>query len=141
MATLSGATGNVAVIGADGSLVVNNIRGTDITASSATAAAANNITLPGVAGKTTYISGFSITGAGATAASVIAITLTGLISGTENFVLAIPAGATVGVTPLVVQFSFRPIPASAVNTAITLNVPSFGAGNTNAAVSAHGFQL
>ena len=33
----------------------------------------------------------------------------------------------------------QPLPASAVNTAITVTVPSFGAGNTNAAVVVYGF--
>lgn len=50
-----------------------------------------------------------------------------------------PLGATAALTSLIVAYT-RPIPASAVNTAITVNVPSFGAGNTNAAVTAHGFQ-
>jgi hypothetical protein len=109
-------------------------------ASGNVAAAATTATLAGTAAKTTYITGFEVTGAGATAASVIVITVTGLLGGTETYILAIPAGATVGVTPLVVQFSL-PVPASAVNTAIVVNVPSFGAGSTNAAVVAHGFQL
>ena len=76
--------------------------------------------------------------AGATGASVVSITLTGTISGTLNYSLAVPAGASAGVTPLVVEFA-QPIPASAVNTALTLNVPSFGAGNTNASAVLHGF--
>ncbi len=114
--------------------------GTDITASATGAAAAISATLAAAASKTTYISGFAVTGAGATGASVITITVTGTISGTLNYKLAVPAGATSGVTPLIVEFA-RPIPASALNTAIVVNVPSFGAGNTDAAVVAHGFQL
>ncbi len=114
--------------------------GTDITASATGAASALTATLAGVASKTTCIAGFIVTGAGATGASVITITVTGTISGTLSFALVIPAGATTSITPLIVEFS-RPIPASAANTAIVVNVPSFGAGNTNAAVVAHGFQL
>jgi hypothetical protein len=110
----------------------------ELEVSSANAAAANNQTLAAAAGKRTYITGFSITGGGATAASVIAITITGLTN-TLNYRVAVPAGATVGITPLVVSFK-RPIPASADNTAIVVNVPSFGAGNTNAAAAASGFQ-
>lgn len=110
----------------------------ELEATAATAASANNVTLAGAAGKTTYISGFTVTGGGATAASNISITITGLTN-TLNFVLVIPAGATVSVQPLIVEFA-RPIPASAVNTAIVVNVPSFGAGNTAAAVTARGFQ-
>lgn len=112
---------------------------TDIDASSAVAAAANNVTLAGVAGQTTFITGFEITGDGATAGSIITITITGVLGGTKTYFLTIPAGVTTAITPLIVEFA-RPIPASAVNTAIVVNVPSFGAGNTNAAVTAHGFQ-
>lgn len=111
----------------------------DVDASSANPAAANNVTLPGAAGATTYITGFEITGDGATAGSIIAITVTGILGGTKTYYLTIPIGAAAAVTPLQIQFS-RPIPASALNTAITVNVPSFGLGNTNAAATAHGFQ-
>jgi hypothetical protein len=34
-----------------------------------------------------------------------------------------------------------PVPATAVNTAIVVTVPSLGAGNTNAAVTAFGFYV
>jgi hypothetical protein len=110
----------------------------ELEVSSANAAAANDQTLAAAADKRTHITGFAITGGGATGASVIAVTVTGLAN-TLNFRLAIPVGATVGITPLIVSFK-RPIPASADNTAIVVNVPSFGAGNTNAAVTASGFQ-
>jgi hypothetical protein len=110
----------------------------ELAVSSANAAAANNQTLAAAAGKRTHIAGFSITGAGATAASVIAITITGLAT-TLNYRIAVPVGATVGITPLIVSFG-RPIQASADNTAIVVNVPSFGAGNIDAAVTASGFQ-
>jgi len=104
------------------------------------AAAAATATLAAVVGKTTYITGFSITGAGATAASVINPTVTGVLGGTQTYTIAIPAGATLGVTPLVVAFD-PALPANAVNTAIVVSAPSFGAGNTNATVSAWGYQL
>lgn len=120
---------------------VASIAGTSVNASSGNVAAAAAVaTLPAVASRTTYITGFEITGAGATAGSVVLATLTGLLGGTATYAVAVPAGVLVGVTPLVVQFS-RPMPASAVNTAITLTLPSLGAGNTNAAVVAHGFSL
>src|SRR6266567_998076 len=111
----------------------------DVDASSANAAAANNVTLPAAAGATTFITGFEITGDGATAGSVIAVTVTGVLGGTKTYFVTVPAGVGVAVTQLFIEYS-RPIPASALNTAITVNVPSFGAGNTNAAVTAHGFQ-
>jgi hypothetical protein len=112
---------------------------TDIDASSALAAAANNVTLPGIANQTTFISGFEITGDGATAASDIAVTVTGILGGTKTYNIRVPAGAGVEINRLIVEFA-RPIPASAANTAIVVNVPSFGAGNLVAAVTAHGFQ-
>jgi hypothetical protein len=119
-------------------VVLEASSGTDLTASATGAATALTATLPGTAGRTTFITGFEITGAGATAASNILVTVTGTISGTLNYYLTVPAGATTSITPLVVEFA-RPIPASAANTAIVVNVPSFGSGNTAAAVTAHGF--
>lgn len=112
---------------------------TDVDASATGANAAQAVTLPAAAGQTTYITGFQITGAGATAASVIVVTVTGVLGGTKRYDLVIPAGATTSITPLIIEFA-RPIPASAVNTAIVVNVPAFGAGNTNVAVTAHGYQ-
>jgi len=109
-----------------------------VTASAAAAAAAMAPVLPAVAGQTNFVTGFQITGGGATAASVIVVTLTGLIGGTRTYDIAVPAGVTLGITPLVVEFS-EPIPATGPNVAITLNVPSFGAGNTNAAATLEGF--
>lgn len=102
------------------------------------AAAANNQTLAGAASLRTYIAGFCISGGGATAASIITVTVTGLTN-TLSFSVPVPAGATAGVLPLVVNFD-PPLPASADNTAIVVNVPSFGAGNTAAAATAWGFQ-
>jgi hypothetical protein len=112
---------------------------TPVTASSTGAASAITASLPGVAGKTTYITGFQVTGGGATGASIIVVTVTGLVTGTNSYDVGVVAGATAGTPNLIVTFP-TPIPASAVNTAIVVNVPSFGAGNTNSAVSAQGFQ-
>lgn len=97
-------------------------------------------TLAAAAGQTTYITGFDITGAGATAGSVVVATVTGLAGGTQSFVVAVPTGTLLGITPLVVEFG-QAIPASAVNTAIVVSVPAFGAGNTNACVNARGFRI
>lgn len=114
--------------------------GVDASASATAAAGAMTPALAAAAGKTTFVTGFIITGAGATGASVITVTITGVIGGTMSFKLAIVAGATLAQTPLAITFA-RPIPASATNTAITLNVPSFGAGNTDAAAVITGYQL
>lgn len=105
------------------------------------AAAAITATLPGVAAETTYLAGFTVDGLGATAGSVVEVTVTGLLGGTKRYKLTIPAGVAVALAnPLRVDFD-RPLAASALNTAIVVNVPSFGAGNTSASVSAHGYQL
>jgi len=89
--------------------------------------------------KTTYITGFTITAAGATAAAVVTATVTGTITGTLSYTFTIPAGATLGATPLCVMFPV-PVPASAANTAIAVALPALGTGNTNATVTATGFQ-
>lgn len=96
-------------------------------------------TLPGVAGKTTYITGFEVTASGATAALVVSVTVTGPAN-TMTYAFAYPAGATVAATPLVVELP-EPIPANAANTAVVVTLPASGAGGTNAAVNAHGYQL
>jgi hypothetical protein len=102
------------------------------------AAAAATATLAGAAGVFTWLTGFEVTGGGATAASVILVTVTGAQGGTLTYVLVVPAGATTSIVPLVVEPP-APIRSSAVNTSIAVNVPSFGAGNTNASVVAHGY--
>jgi hypothetical protein len=105
------------------------------------AAQSNAASLAATANRTNYLEGFDITGGGATAASVIEVSVTGLAAGTLKYELNILAGAT---GPMNAQGGFsvrfpQPLPASAVNTAITVTVPSFGAGNTNAAVVVYGF--
>jgi hypothetical protein len=97
-------------------------------------------TLAAAVGKTTYITGFEITGGGATAAALVLATVTGLSGGTATYIVGAVAGVTLQNQPLVVKFQI-PIPASATNTAIVVTLPALGAGNTNAAVVAHGFQL
>lgn len=102
------------------------------------AAAAATATLTSRTGTMAYITGFAVTGAGATAASVIAVTVTGVIGGTMTFNMAIPAGATVGVAPLIVTFPL-PIAATSQNVNIVVSAASFGAGNTNASTVAFGY--
>lgn len=105
-------------------------------------------TLPAAAGKTTYIEGFDLTGGGATGAANILGTITGLLAaiGTLTYAVAVAAGATApafGTTGAGSIYSVRfptPLPASAVNTAIVVSFPSFGAGNLNASLTAFGFQ-
>lgn len=104
------------------------------------AAAVATATLAGAAGVTTYLSGFAFTYAGATAASVVTGTITGLLGGTQSFTVPVPTGATSGGIPIVIDYN-PPIPASATNTSIVVSVPSLGAGNTNATVSAWGYRV
>jgi hypothetical protein len=97
-------------------------------------------TFAAVASVLNYVTGFTITGGGATAASIVNATLVGLLGGTATYNFAVPAGVTLGATPLLFTFP-TPIPASAVNTALVLTLPALGAGNTNAAVSMYGFKI
>lgn len=114
---------------------------TDLAAVATGAAAGITATLAAAAGARTYLAGFDVDGLGATAGSVIVVTVTGLLGGTRSYELTIPAGAGVALAnPLRVQLP-TPIPASADNTAIVVNVPSFGAGNTSELVDVHGYQL
>ena len=105
------------------------------------AAAIATATIPALAGRTAYVGGFSVTGAGATAGLAVTVTLGTLIGGvTFNYTYAAAVGATVANTPLIVQLS-EPIPANAVNTAISVTCPSLGLGNTNNTVNIHGYYL
>jgi hypothetical protein len=114
---------------------------TPITADSGNVANATaTATLAAVAGKTTYITGFQVTASGATAASVVTVTVTGVVTGTLHYTFVAPAGATAAAQPLIVPFP-EPVPASAANQTIAVSLPALGAGNTNATVTAQGFQL
>lgn len=103
------------------------------------AAAALAPTLPAVAGQLNWLTKVIITGAGATGASVVAVTIVGLIGGTQTFFIAVPAGVAVPLSPLILSFD-DPIPASAPNVAIVVNVPSLGAGNVASACVVTGRQ-
>lgn len=137
---LTDADGRLIVVGPNGGgLGALPPEATPVDASSAVvAAAATTASIPAVAGKTSYITGFEISGGGATAGSIIDVTVTGPTT-TLHYEVAVPAGVANQVS-FQVELG-RAIAASAVNTAITVNVPSFGAGNTAAAVVAHGYQL
>lgn len=109
-------------------------------ASGNVAAAAAVATLAAAAGKTTYCTGFTISSSGATVAAVVTATLAGLLGGTASYTYAVASGITAQNAIVTVIFAF-PLPASALNTAIVLTLPSLGLGNTNATVTAYGFQL
>ncbi|HMD82603.1 MAG TPA: hypothetical protein VKE92_14910 [Anaerolineales bacterium] len=97
-------------------------------------------TLAASSTKTTYITGFEVTSGGATGGLNVIVTVTGTVTGTLSYIHTFPAGAAVPANPLIVTFA-TPIPASAVNTTIVVTLPAGGAGNTHAAVVAHGYQL
>jgi hypothetical protein len=97
-------------------------------------------TIPAVANKTAYITGFDLTGAGATAALIVNPTLAGIISGTRTYVYGAVAGAALMNQNLSIRFH-PAIPASAVNTAITLTCPALGAGNLFNAAHAYGYYI
>ncbi len=112
---------------------------TPLNGTSATAASANNVSLNAAAGQTTYCTGFQITGGGATATSTILVTLSGSTGSALQWKIVIPAGVTTSINPLIVTFN-PPLAASTTNVSFNLTVPSFGAGNTDAAVSIEGFR-
>lgn len=95
-------------------------------------------TLTSGANNFTFISGFEATYGGATAAVCVSLTITGTLGGTMTYPVCAPAGVAVYGEPLTVQFN-PPLKASAVNTSIVVTLPALGAGNTHAAVVAHGF--
>lgn len=95
-------------------------------------------TLPAVAAKTTYITGFDVTGAGATASLVVVVVVAGLLGGSVTYTYCAVAGAMIANTPLSIRFPV-PMPASAVNTAITVTCPALGLGATNNVINAFGF--
>lgn len=95
-------------------------------------------TLPAAAGKTTTISGFTLSASGATAGLPVVATVTDG-TWTLDYIFVFPAGVLVSATPLSVVFN-PPLPASAPDTTIVVTLPAGGAGNTNAAASATGFQ-
>jgi hypothetical protein len=113
-----------------------------VQASATAAAAASNAALPAVAGKTNWIEGFDLSGCAATTGSTIAVTITGLLGGTMSFSVAIQGAVTNPAFGGNGIYSVRfpePLPASGVNTAITVNVPSFGAGSTAQSCSVYGY--
>ena len=121
-------------------VMADSAGGTAVAAASGNVAnAAATATIAAAAGLTNYVTGITITGAGATAASVVSATLTGLVGGTQTFTIAVPAGATLGITPLCLSFD-PPHPATGANVAIAVSLPALGAGNTNAAVTIRGIQ-
>lgn len=142
MGTTSGVAGtlDVSVVGNAGQLPVPS--GASPIANSGTGANAQiTINLAATAGKTTYLTGLQITATGATAAGVVQPTV--YLAGSNTtlyFVFAVPAGVNTSAQPLILTFP-NPISAGGANSVIQIILPALGSGNTNAAVSAQGYQL
>jgi hypothetical protein len=117
------------------------VPGIPISASSGNVAAATATATLAAGGvnRITYICGLQATAGGATAAAVVTLTVTNLVTGTMSFTYGANTGAGVPTAPLVVPFT-PCLPANAANTTIVVAMPSLGTGNTNATVSAWGYQ-
>jgi len=96
-------------------------------------------TFGGAAGTVAFITSLRIEGLGATAATEVQATLTGVQGGTITYPVNVPAGAAVPIVPVVDNWPDRGLQASAAGTAITLNLPAFGAGNTFAEAEIQGY--
>ena len=114
---------------------------TPVAASQNGTTGAVSATLATAANKLTYISGFEVTFSNPTAATTITVTVTNTVGGPLNYAQQVLAAcaAVPPPPPLIVKF-MPPIPASALNTAIAVNVPALGAGAPGVSVAAHGFQ-
>lgn len=97
-------------------------------------------TLAAAVGKFTYFCGYSVSPGSATAAITITITIAGLQGGSH--VISVGAPITAAGTTAAPIFFFLPfcIPASAVNTAITVTAGALGTGGVNQAVNVWGYQ-
>ena len=125
----------------DAPRVVNAVVVAQPTATTASAAVAantsNSATLSAVAAQTNYITGFTVTTQGGTGAAAGAVTVTGVKGGTLTFEVGAAAS-----NPVQFIHTFpQPLPASAVNTAIVVNVPALGANTGAAACTVYGYVL
>ena len=95
-------------------------------------------TLLSAASTRTWLTHLDVTGLGATGAITATLTVAGLAGGTRIYDVAVPAGVTTAILPLVIDYA-HPVPASADNTPITATLSAFGAGNTVARVNVYGY--
>lgn len=96
-------------------------------------------TLTTAATEQAFLSKVIIGGLGATAAGSALVTIAGCEGEDIVFPIAIPAGATVALTPTVLDFA-TPLRA-ATGDDITVTVAAAGSGNTRIDVTAIGFKL
>jgi hypothetical protein len=103
-----------------------------------TAATAITVSLTAEAGRTNFVTQVVLSTGGATAGIILDVTITGVIGGTLHIVYAVPTGALLAATPLVVNFN-PPLQSTAVNQIVTLTMPTAGAGNTQQTAAIYGF--
>ncbi len=89
-----------------------------------TAAASGTCSLPGVAGKTTYIRGFAITSLASTGTDAGLVTITGLTTTMNYYYVQTTQTRNI----INISFAEEGLPASAQNTAIVLNFPAIVGG-------------
>ncbi len=122
--------------------VVNDSAFQPVVASATGAASASNASIPAVSGRIGYLEGFDITGCAPSAAGTITITVTGLQAGTQSYAVSVQAGvANPAFSTNAGVYCVRmpeALPASAPNTAIVVNVGSFGTGSTAQACTVYG---
>jgi hypothetical protein len=112
-----------------------------VTAGTTGTTAAVAATIPAVVGKTAYLCGFSVSPGSATTAITSQVTVTGLIPGTLTWATGAPVTAA-GVTGTVLTVPFTPcMPASAINSAITVTSGALGTGGINNDVNMWGFYV
>ena len=114
--------------------------GVSLVATDTAGAEALSASIGGTASKRTYLSGLTVTGLGATGATSVLVTTTGLETAQLKYTVQVPAGATLSIVPLNVQFN-PPLRAAADATAIVVTVESFGTGNTVQTVNVTGFEV
>ena len=116
------------------------IGATPITVSATGTTLATAVTLPAVAGQTTYLCGFSIRST-ANVAAVGTATVAGTLGGTLNYThWTGPVAGGGGLGILEPPFGPDCVPASATNVAIVVTSAAPGTGGT-VSVTAWGFQL
>jgi hypothetical protein len=119
-----------------GSVLSSSLPGAAVAveASANTAAGAQIVaTLPAAAGISTWITGFDVTVSNGTAGSVL-VAVAGIATARSWYIAQVASGQST----LSIRFP-RPIPSSAVNTAVTVTVPTTTTGFNS--VVAYGFQL
>jgi hypothetical protein len=121
---------------------VNGLQGLPYVNSATGANSAATFTIPLRTGQTFLLSSIAVTGLGSTAGGSAMATITNLGSlgnSTLQYEIAVPAGATVGIQPIVQSFS--PFVPATPNLAPVVTLSAFGAGNTNATISVSGIYV